>query len=298
MRRLLRSRAGVTDLRMTATDRPFRFRYTHTGDEDVALWSCAVGAAVAGTITVEDSIVVSWLVEGIADLDVGRVTIPLRIGTPVLLPPGRVRFRGRDVRTSTIRFSRAFVERVAAEHGATGAASLRFRAGTLPDPDAVPRWHRAVRYVVPELLDAQHPIPTAAHAERNRRLAIALLDVFPHGTDDPPMQAAQARIRAALAFIETEARQPITTADIATAAQLSPRGLQLAFRRDFATTPRNYLEHVRLVGVHRALEHADPARTTVAVLAREWGFTHLGRFSASYRQRFGELPSVTLRRSA
>ncbi|MFP5456117.1 MAG: helix-turn-helix domain-containing protein, partial [Alphaproteobacteria bacterium] len=38
------------------------------------------------------------------------------------------------------------------------------------------------------------------------------------------------------------------------------------------------------------------APTTVSELALEWGFTHLGRFSAEYRRRFQELPSETLRR--
>ena len=35
--------------------------------------------------------------------------------------------------------------------------------------------------------------------------------------------------------------------------------------------------------------------TTVAEIARTWGFGHLGRFSATYRSRFGELPSESLR---
>ncbi|MDY0913677.1 helix-turn-helix domain-containing protein [Rathayibacter festucae] len=41
---------------------------------------------------------------------------------------------------------------------------------------------------------------------------------------------------------------------------------------------------------------ADPARTTVADIARDWGFTRLGRFSGAYAARFGEYPSRTLQR--
>jgi AraC-like DNA-binding protein len=43
------------------------------------------------------------------------------------------------------------------------------------------------------------------------------------------------------------------------------------------------------------LEAATPA-ATVTEVATECGFFHLGRFSARYRQAFGEVPSSTLAR--
>jgi AraC family transcriptional regulator, ethanolamine operon transcriptional activator len=35
----------------------------------------------------------------------------------------------------------------------------------------------------------------------------------------------------------------------------------------------------------------------VMSVAHRWGFKHLGRFSATYRRTYGELPSDTLRRA-
>ena len=42
------------------------------------------------------------------------------------------------------------------------------------------------------------------------------------------------------------------------------------------------------------LTQADPRSNSVTETALEWGFSHLGRFSAEYRALFGELPSETL----
>ena len=35
----------------------------------------------------------------------------------------------------------------------------------------------------------------------------------------------------------------------------------------------------------------------IAAIAARWGFWHMGQFSRDYKQQFGELPSVTLRRA-
>ena len=43
------------------------------------------------------------------------------------------------------------------------------------------------------------------------------------------------------------------------------------------------------------LQNAMPGES-VTDIAERWNFNHLGRFSADYRARFGELPSATLQR--
>lgn len=48
--------------------------------------------------------------------------------------------------------------------------------------------------------------------------------------------------------------------------------------------------------VRADLLEADPSTTTVALVARRWGYLHLGRFSGAYRARFGEFPKDTLHR--
>ena len=59
----------------------------------------------------------------------------------------------------------------------------------------------------------------------------------------------------------------------------------------------SYLRLRRMSLVYRALWRGDPDAASVSEVARRYGFRNLGRFAASYRALFGELPSATLRRS-
>jgi transcriptional regulator GlxA family with amidase domain len=57
-----------------------------------------------------------------------------------------------------------------------------------------------------------------------------------------------------------------------------------------------YLVRLRLHRVRAALLAAEPGATRVSTEALKWGFWHFGEFSRTYKQCFGESPSVTLRR--
>jgi len=52
-----------------------------------------------------------------------------------------------------------------------------------------------------------------------------------------------------------------------------------------------YLREVRLNRVHEALTAAAPDATTVSTIAARWGFHHPGRFAATYRKKFGRMPT-------
>ena len=108
--------------------------------------------------------------------------------------------------------------------------------------------------------------------------------------------AEAAVLRRAVQYVKQFAHRPIGIGDIAAAAGVGPRALQLAFRRYADTTPWAYVRSVRLERAHHDLQVADPRRETVLAIALRWGFSNRSRFSAEYRAVYGETPAATLRR--
>ncbi|XVU28884.1 helix-turn-helix transcriptional regulator [Actinoplanes sp. CA-054009] len=133
-------------------------------------------------------------------------------------------------------------------------------------------------------------------------LAAAALTAFPNtALHDPTIEdrhdAHPASLRRAVCFIDDHAGRDIGPADIAAAAHVTIRALQLAFRRHLGTTPTAYVRRVRLQHAHDALRAADPADgTRVGDIAARWGFLNHSRFAADYRAAYGVAPSQTLRR--
>ena len=99
-------------------------------------------------------------------------------------------------------------------------------------------------------------------------------------------------LRLAEGFIEAHLTDQITVEEIAEAAGLSVRGLQVAFRAYRGTTPLCFWRDLRLLRAHQSLL-ANAG--TVTEVALKWGFSHFGRFSAMYREKFGFSPRDALR---
>jgi transcriptional regulator GlxA family with amidase domain len=86
--------------------------------------------------------------------------------------------------------------------------------------------------------------------------------------------------------------------ELSQVAGVSLRQLQHAFKAYTGMTPTHWLRLRRLNSAHRALLNSSPLQTTVAEVAMQWSFWHLGRFSSSYYSLFKELPSETLKRAS
>jgi len=233
-------------------------------------------------------------------LNFGRESVNLRPTDCFLVPPEQpllVAWRSIGVGVTTLSFE-------GLQHDAVGQidhAKLNVDFTRPITPAAGRHWSQTIRYVRNTISNS----PMLASAPLARRelgwlVNSAALACFPNSTLDAGsiMYSGDTPqpLRRALAFIDEHAGDPITLDEIATAARLSPRGVQAAFRRHLDTTPLSYLRSVRMERAHRDLQGAEPGNgVSVATLAAKWGFTHLGRFAVDYRRRFGTYPSQTLR---
>ncbi|MFS2113252.1 AraC family transcriptional regulator [Herbaspirillum frisingense] len=92
-------------------------------------------------------------------------------------------------------------------------------------------------------------------------------------------------------YIRTRLCAPLALADLASAAGVSVRALNALCHQQYGVAPMDLLRNIRLDAVReRLLTHPGANITDTAF---EFGFGHLGRFSAYYRERFGELPKQT-----
>jgi transcriptional regulator GlxA family with amidase domain len=200
------------------------------------------------------------------------------------------------------------LDRKLVEHRAAALAGTSTRAVEFdPSVDLTTRFGHALQAGICDLVDlAEHLGPTKrlsplAAADRRERLLSALLDgqhhslsraiaVFEGRVETQPIPLKRAR-----AWLEAQADEPLDLMQLADAAGIGIRALQLGFRRHFGTTVSAMLQDIRLARLNSRLKDARPDERVVDI-AFDLGFTHLSRMASAYRAKFGESPSATLRR--
>jgi AraC family ethanolamine operon transcriptional activator len=86
----------------------------------------------------------------------------------------------------------------------------------------------------------------------------------------------------------------IGVAELASAAGVSRRVLELAFRETLGVPPITYMKFRRMHGARKELAAAAPDSARVKDTCARWGFSQPGRFAVEYGRLFGESPSATL----
>ncbi len=104
-------------------------------------------------------------------------------------------------------------------------------------------------------------------------------------------------VAAAKVYLEQHFAEDISIEAVATSVGISARQLNAAFQEHIGKSPTQLLREIRLEKVRTRIEASYlPGITTVSSIAMASGFSHLGRFSAHYAEKYQEQPSETLKR--
>jgi AraC-like DNA-binding protein len=196
----------------------------------------------------------------------------------------------------------AMITDVAAE--ITGRTSpVTFEFATAVSPLAAAHWHQTVTLVQRvALANAAHTNGALLADDLSRLLTTTALTCFRNGTMTdailPPTRTSPASLRRAIAYIDANLDTPIRLADLAAAARVSPRALNVTFNRYHGLSPIGYVHRARLDRAHHDLRSAQPGDgESVTGIAARWGFSSLPRFGVYYRRVYGQPPSHTLRKT-
>ncbi len=92
-------------------------------------------------------------------------------------------------------------------------------------------------------------------------------------------------------YVHEHLREVIPVIDLCNYCSVSLSTLERIFTRELGIHPNGYIRAARLHEVRRALLATNAENFTIAEIAMNSGFTHMGRFSRRYRTHFGRLPS-------
>lgn len=142
------------------------------------------------------------------------------------------------------------------------------------------------------------PAPDVPHAIVNS-LPQLLLHTLPHNYSEQfhrtPEPLDPHHLRRVEDYLLTHATEDITMQDLVEVSDRSARSIHYSFRKLRGVSPMRYLRDYRLAMSRAALKQARAAGRSVTEIALACGFTHMSKFTAQYKARFGETPSQTRR---
>jgi AraC-like DNA-binding protein len=295
------------DLRLEGGLPPIDFRHHHASLQSVTFnatdYGNPYGRVVVGIPPMEAIYLVQFSLSGVARISQDNTTFELRPGHMcVLNPDSKVQqVFGEGYKHFTVKLSKTGLEAVLAQELGFRPGELRFFATPIRLEGAAVAFAQLVRTICDDLDNGSsafsHSRAVGAVEQALQRL---LLAAAPHNHAElfntPVSMPAPYYVKRVEEFIHQHASDPITLDEMIAVCGVSARSLHTGFRRFRDTTPMNYLKNCRLVLAHRQLREGADAGLTVTEVALACGFTHLSKFAHDYHERFGERPSVTLKR--
>ncbi len=161
-------------------------------------------------------------------------------------------------------------------------------------------WWRNINYLIKELENTDSMFCNKSIATEMGKVIVAGLLHGQHHNYSDDLKARNSTIVPghvfrAESFIKENVYEDLTIDDIVTAAKVRKRTLYDGFKRFRGISPISYLHNLRLDLAREEFSKCNK-ETNITYVAMKLGFNHLGRFSISYKKRFGESPSITLQK--
>jgi AraC-like DNA-binding protein len=282
-------------------DRGWRVSLTQVDAGEFSSSEMRLPADITFRMSGRDEVVIHTILGGRVKLDHGQASHRYQLGDMYVASCPRVDFtcETHEVRARTIILPQSLLTEVASSIADPAGQPWEFLPFA-PVTGGARQWRNITRYLDGLLADPAAAVAPLVLRPAARLLAATALAVFPNTMVTEPDAGARrdarpATVRRAVSFIEANADIDITIADIARAAGVTARAVQLAFRRHLGITPAAYLRRVRLDQAHRQLQAAGPDHDSVTAVAYRWGFSSPSRFATYYRRAYGVPPSQTLR---
>lgn len=242
--------------------------------------------------------------EGFTESTSGRDSIISSPGRAAVFSPGQpmtIRW-SPDCAQLAVKLDRGALQTELESALGRQVSTVRFDLGMDVTNEAGRSWLAALYLVLAEIERPESGIhQPLAGAHFAGLLMTTLLFAHAHNHSEAlrrPVGAARPRaVHKVMELVDARPEEPYSAGDLAAHAGVSLRALQAGFRRELGMSPMTYLQDVRLARAHAALVEAEPGEVTTTEVAYRWGFTHLGRFAAGYRKKYGVAPSQTLHRS-
>jgi len=251
--------------------------------------------------TPSDSYLVKFTLRGASEVRQGRDAFVTSSSSICVLNPTRdlVDRMSADFAMLIVQLEGPALRRVLAEDfGVAVRQPLEFLPGQRRLDGPIGSFSRLVRMLCDDMDSGSSGLDRPqVRAPLVRTLMSLLLSELPHNYSSrlprPDAAPAPRCVRAVEDFIDAHLCDDISLDDLLGAAGTSARTLQTGFARHRGTTPMRFLRDRRLDRARALLLRRPDAQVTD--IAAECGFSHLGRFAAGYRERFGESPSHTQR---
>ncbi|WP_343229082.1 AraC family transcriptional regulator [Rhizobium setariae] len=252
------------------------------------------GEEVSIASSFENFYMLEMPIEGGVDIHFGAETVQSGTGIALLLSPGP-RFVSRwraGTRQMMLQIDRqALEDRFAALARRPNASHPIFN----PVIDLNTEHGRYIRTAFSGLAEALAD-PEIAAQEDLEAVVPALIDellqniAYRQGSSIVPerLHATPRQVKLAIDLFKTRYGERLMMPAVAREIGISERALYEGFQRYYQRSPYDILTRIRMENARRLMRHAG---LSAAEAARNVGIRHLGRFSATYRDVFGVLPS-------